>query len=184
MLFTARTAPDPTTTQLVSLCCSLNSPIISIPELPVGPASAAIAIHDDLAAGTHITVAVKCRRTDDVALFRAQGENGATADAFARTVLLWAEGMGFLFDDDLCFDAPNQKGVRNETATEIWRELVVGSHPDADDPMPVTPPDPSTVLSKFRSAPCMASMLDAATVASAQESTQRARFAGSLEPRV
>ncbi len=152
MLFIARSAPEPKTTQLVSLCCSLNSPVVSIPELPVGPASAAIAVHSDIDEGTHITVAVQCQRTGDVALFRARGEPGEPADASSKVVLLWAEGMGFLFDDELCVESSNETGVRNEVAMEVWRNLVRGSQPAGGDPpaRQIEEPDPSTVLSKFR----------------------------------
>jgi len=115
--------PKSNAIELVSLCCSLNSPVVSIPELPVGPASAAIAIHTDADEGSHITVAVQCRRTGDVVLFRSQGGSGGSVGAAGRSALLWAEGMGFLFDEELCTDPGIETGVRNKLATEIWREL-------------------------------------------------------------
>lgn len=156
MHWIARSAPGPDATQLVSLCCSLNSPVVSIPELPVGPASAAIAIHTDADNASHITVAVQCCRTAAVALFRVRGESGEPNRVSARVALLWAEGMGFLFDEELCTDLENQdiqKGVRNETATEIWRALVQGDQPESPDcessPNP-SGPEAAAMLSKFR----------------------------------
>ena len=153
MLFTARSAPEPKATELVSLCCSLNSPVVSIPELPVGPASAAIAIHTNGANGSHITVALQCQRTMGVVLFGAQGQPGEQSEVSTRSALLWAEGMGFLFDDDLCGDPANEKGVRNEIAIEVWRELVLELEPVPADPEPRTDlaeSDTAAILSKFR----------------------------------
>lgn len=153
MLFIARSEPESKPSQLISLCCSLNSPVVSIPELPVGPAGAAIAIHTDADSGSNITVAVQCRRTAGVVLFRARGESGDSDGVSARAALLWAESMGFLFDEELCTDPGNEKGVRNETATEIWRELVQGAQPTSVDPEPCSDPvgsDAAAMLSKFR----------------------------------
>ncbi len=153
MQWIARSAPLPDATQLVSLCCSLNSPVVSIPDLPVGPASAAIAIHKDPDNASHITVAVQCCRTAAVVLFSVRGESGEPNQISARAALLWAEGMGFLFDEELCTDLENQKGVRNETAAEIWHALVQGDQPQSPDASPTpnpTGPDAAAMLSKFR----------------------------------
>lgn len=142
--------PKSNAIELVSLCCSLNSPVVSIPELPVGPASAAIAIHTDADRGSHITVAVQCRRTADVVLFRSRDDLGGLGGAVERSALLWAESLGFLFDEELCTGAGNETGVRNELATEIWRELTQESWPVPADADPCTKPAAQMVLSKFR----------------------------------
>ncbi len=157
MLSNAGPEPKPNAMELVSLCCSLNSPVVSIPELPVGPASAAIAIHTDAVRGSQITVAVRCRRTADVVLYRACGDSSDIAGVSEHAALLWAEGLGFLFDEDLCTDPVNEAGVRNEFANEIWSELVQESQPGSADLEPCTDPaesDAVAVLSKFRFQRC------------------------------
>lgn len=80
MLFIARAEPESDATQLVSLRCSLNSKVVSIPGLPLRPAR-----------------------------------------------------MGFWFDEEFCTDPGNKKGVRNETAPQIWRELA-GAEPGSTGP--------------------------------------------------
>ncbi len=160
MLSNASSEFEPNAVELVSLCCSLNSPVVSIPELPVGPASAAIAIHTDAVRGSQITVAVQCRRTADVVLFRACGESSDIAGVSEHAALLWAEGLGFLFDEDLCAHPVNETGVRNELANQIWREFVRESQPGSADLEPCTDPaesDAVAVLSKFRFQRCASS---------------------------
>jgi hypothetical protein len=151
MLSITGSEPGPNAIELVSLCCSLNSPVVSIPELPVGPASAAIAIHKLADGGTQITVAVQCRRTADVVLYRSCGDSDDVDGVSERAALLWAEGMGFLFDDELCVEAPgeNEKGVRNELATQVWSELVEASQPGSVESEP-TQSNTAEQLSKFR----------------------------------
>ena len=116
-------------------------------------ASAAIAIHTDADKGSHITIAVQCRRTADVVMFRSrEGRVGLDGDA-EQSALLWAEGMGFLFDEELCTDPRSETGVRNELATEIWRELTQESRPapaDAEPRSGSAEPVAATMLSKFR----------------------------------
>ena len=74
---------------LHALYVSLNSPVITLDPLPVGPAAAAIAVH-----GTGTTLLIRSVRTGTVAYFHADPRAGLEA------ALSHAEGLGFLFDDE------------------------------------------------------------------------------------
>ena len=74
---------------LHALYVSLNSPVIAVERLPVGPAAAAIAVH-----GTGTTLLIRSVRTGTVAYFHAEPRAGLEA------ALSHAEALGFLFDDE------------------------------------------------------------------------------------
>jgi hypothetical protein len=78
-----------TTEGLHALYVSLNSPVVTVDRLPVGPAAAAIAVHR---VGT--TLLIRSVRTGTVAFFRAEPRFGL------ETALSHAERLGFLFDDE------------------------------------------------------------------------------------
>jgi hypothetical protein len=75
---------------LHALYVSLNSPVVTVDRLPVGPATAAIAFHG----GTGTTLLVRSVRTGTVAYFHAEPRFGFEA------ALAHAESLGFLFDDE------------------------------------------------------------------------------------
>jgi hypothetical protein len=74
---------------LHALYVSLNSPVIALDRLPVGPAAAAIAVH-----GAGTTLLIRSARTGTVAYFHAEPRAGVEA------ALSHAERLGFLFDDE------------------------------------------------------------------------------------
>jgi hypothetical protein len=74
---------------LRALYVSLNSPVIAVDRLPVGPAAAAIAVH-----GSGTTLLIRSVRTGTIAYFHAEPRAGLEA------ALSHAEGLGFLFDDE------------------------------------------------------------------------------------
>jgi hypothetical protein len=123
---------------------SLNTPVLSIPELPVGPATAFIATQTASATGAaRHTLAVRCERTREVALFpiRSTWPGRADSELGADAALSLAEGMGFLFEE-------NAPAIAGGAAESIWRELV-----DALDPRAVEAAlGVSPVLTKFRRA--------------------------------
>ena len=98
MLFSAASAPDPASTELRELRLSLNTPVLAVDGLPVGPARAAITLVQGPAGGPRLEVAIHSLRTDQV-LFYAYGAAGAGARDF-DAALSFAGAMGFLFDDD------------------------------------------------------------------------------------
>ena len=98
-MITCTAAPlESPTGDLRALYVSLNSPVVNIDSLPVGPASAIVAVHTNLLGAT---LALCSGRSSTLAFYTssppAPGEGaGAATDA----VLSFAEGLGFLFDDD------------------------------------------------------------------------------------
>jgi hypothetical protein len=148
MLFTARSAPETDATRLRSVRRALNSPVVAIAELPVGPAAAAIAIHADSLDGSIVSLAVRCLRTDDVVFFGAR--DAADAAISGAGALSFAEGMGFVFDDE---------SESQATAEAVWCEFTAAAPaPVAGGAAPATgagqepaaAPVSGVLLSKFR----------------------------------
>jgi hypothetical protein len=115
---------------LHALYVSLNSPVVSLDRLPVGPAAAAIAVHS---AGT--TLWIRSVRTGTVASFMAEERFGLEA-ALSR-----AEALGFLFDDEA-----NLAGeARERSAWPAWVTEILAVEPAEREFT-----DCSGWLSKFR----------------------------------
>jgi hypothetical protein len=89
MIAPAAGPPAVTAEGLHALYVSLNSPVVTLEPLPVGPAAAAIAVHS---AGT--TLVIRSVRTGTVASFLADARFGL------EVALSHAEALGFLFDDE------------------------------------------------------------------------------------
>ena len=159
-MFSATSLPGPTPLgELRSARLSLNSPVVAIEDLPVGPARAGIALHEG-PAGRSLVLAVRSVRTGQVLLFapdpgwlEIRGP-GLELDA----ALSFAEGMGFLFDEDLV-----DSGDLGEAA-RCWAEFLAEDGPEAVAPEIGTAPASETpaesaatdaralpsMLSKFR----------------------------------
>jgi hypothetical protein len=89
-MIAAATGPFAATAEgLHALYVSLNSPVVSLEGLPVGPAAAAIAVH-----GPGTTLLIRSVRTGTVAWFSAEARFGL------ESALSRAEALGFLFDDE------------------------------------------------------------------------------------
>ena len=128
---TPATGPhDATAEGIHALYVSLNSPVVSMDRLPVGPAAAAIAVHES---GT--TLLIRSVRTGTVAQFRAEARFGLEAS------LSHAEALGFLFDDEA-----NLAGEGHDRRN--WPEWVAEIF--AAEPAGGEFTDPSAWLSKFR----------------------------------
>ena len=135
MFFLRRTRPlELTAGRMRALRLSLNTPVVATQELPVGPARAAIAIHAEPRGGLAVTVGVRSLAGGSVVLYGFEGAitPGLVAEAM-DAALSFAEGMGFLFDDEL---------VGNDTASQEkalvrWQEAIGagdGGLPDAPEP--------------------------------------------------
>ena len=106
--------------ELEALYVSLNSPVVALDCLPVGPASAAVALHAYPRPG--VTLAVRCVRTGRVAFFTSGAcESGQDAKVLLDAAMSFAEGMGFLFDEDEVAargdDGPHE-------AARLWLDLL------------------------------------------------------------
>ena len=156
MIFSACSAPTPSAIELRTVRRSLNTPVLAIAELPVGPATAAIAAHVDSCDGLpRYTLAVRCERSREVVFFRVREEDLALSESSvaAEAALSLAEGMGFLFEEDL-------PPISREAAALIWEEFV-----DSADPSAVAVCS-TPLLTKFRRPPSWATAGSAAVGAS------------------
>jgi len=145
MNFSAHPVPKRPAIELRSVRRSLNTPVLSIAELPVGPGSAAIAAHADAHDGRlRYTLAVRCERSREVVFFCPSDEELGLSDVslVAEAALSLAEGMGFLFEED-------PPPISGEAAAAIWAEFVdaVGWRVAAVDP------HAALRLTKFRRVP-------------------------------
>jgi hypothetical protein len=122
MFFAAQRAPSSAAAELRQLRQSLNTPVVSIAQLPVGPASAAIAVHETSGeGGACFTVAVRCQETQNVAFFAASADADWDEPCLAGDAALsLAEGMGFLFDDWIAMEDP----AAREVANRLWGQFV------------------------------------------------------------
>lgn len=120
MIFTADAPIESGSSALRALYVSLNSPVVNLEKLPVGPAAAAVALHGP---GPGVTLAVRSVRTGRVVFFTSD-ESGAGDDApevLFDAVISFAEGLGFLFDDDEVI-ARGTEGPR--LSAHLWAEFV------------------------------------------------------------
>jgi hypothetical protein len=142
MKFSAHSALARSATELRSVRRSLNTPVLSIVQLPVGPASAAMAAHVDSGDGLPLyTLAVRCERSREVVFFTVREEDLARSESSlaAEAALSLAEGMGFLFEED-------SHPVSGDTAAVIWDEFVDAADPSAAEVEVCSTP----LLTKFR----------------------------------
>jgi hypothetical protein len=158
MKFSAHSALARSATELRSVRRSLNTPVLSIAQLPVGPASAAIAAHVDSGDGLPLyTLAVRCERSREVVFFTVREEDLARSESSlaAEVALSLAEGMGFLFEEDL-------HPVSGDAATLIWEEFVDAVDPSAAEVEVCSTP----LLTKFRRAASWSAAGSAAAIGS------------------
>jgi hypothetical protein len=141
-VFFARTVPlELTGARLLGLRLSLNTPVVSTQELPVGPARAALLVHDEADGRPNVTVGVRSLRTGAVALYSYEGDlrEASSREAGIDEALSFAESMGFLFDEDEVAGGDASAKVR---ALGLWSDLMgqPGSVAAAPGPAPSEPP--------------------------------------------
>jgi hypothetical protein len=142
---------DAETIRLLHL--SLNTPVVAIDELPVGPARAGIALFGDPEGAMHLAVAVRSIRTGQMISYAPDEDLEAEQDAVVAVdaALSFAEGMGFLFDEDAI--AAGSDGGPGE-AIARWRNLVEDvSEPAASQPLRPRPQKKAPVLELVREVP-------------------------------
>jgi hypothetical protein len=112
-----------TAERLRVLHLSLNTPVVAIDELPVGPARAGIALCEDPEGAFRLAIAVRSLRTGQMISYAPDEELEGEQDAVVAVdaALSFAEGMGFLFDEDEI--AARGDDGRGEAAAR-WRTLV------------------------------------------------------------
>lgn len=129
MQFLPRRRPLELSAQRVrALRPSLNTPVIAMPELPAGPACAAILVHVEPGQGLQINVGVRSLGSGAVALYGFDGPISAALVGIALDAALsFAESMGFLFDEDMIGDDASSR----EKAFLRWGELIGDGVPAA-----------------------------------------------------
>jgi hypothetical protein len=126
--------PPATTAEGVhALYVSLNSPVVTVDRLPVGPAAAAIAVQ-----GEGTTLLVRSVRTGTVAFFTAAPRFGL------ESALSHAESLGFLFDDEANLAGDG----RTRADWPMWLAEIFAAEAAERDASDLG--DPSEWLSKFR----------------------------------
>ena len=166
MNFSTRSGPTRPAIELRSLRRSLNTPVLSIAELPVGPGSAAIAAHVDSSDGlARYMLAVRSERSREVVFFSVREEDLSLSESSlaAEAALSLAEGMGFLFEEDLSPISP-------EAAALIWEEFADSADPSAA----AVAVRSALLLTKFRRPPSWAAAGSVASSAAEADSRRAA----------
>jgi hypothetical protein len=135
MYFSRQPLPERAATALRSLHFSLNTPVVAIENLAVGPARAAIAVQNVGEGRSSLMIVVRSQRTGQLACFSHDEalESDASTQIGLDGALSFAESMGFLFDDDAISDL-DVDGSRE--AAGAWNDLL-GLAPG--DPVAVAP---------------------------------------------
>ena len=129
MYFLRRQAPIHLTSErAVGLWTSINSPVIATPELPPGPARAAILVHRELEGRMAVSVGVGSLKTADCAIWTCDADldESTSVEVAVDAALSFGEGMGFLFEDE-------DVGPGNPAHTG-WNELLGGA-PATEEPV-------------------------------------------------
>jgi hypothetical protein len=125
MYFLLRSTPlDLSADRLRGLRLSLNTPVVSIEEVPVEPARAAIVVHDEIDGRPNVTVGIYALRSEVAVLFsfeRSLHDTGAMTNG-VDAALSFGESMGFLFDEDEL--EPDSGEEARFRALNLWLELM------------------------------------------------------------
>ncbi|HEU4431692.1 MAG TPA: hypothetical protein VFT98_23240 [Myxococcota bacterium] len=106
-----------------SLRASLNAPVLSTADLPVGTARSLIIVHREARGGWDATVAVRSERGGEIAYWSFDGELATETDldVASDAALTFAESLGFVFDDTV---------IRaGDEAEKQWRAWLKGNAP-------------------------------------------------------
>jgi len=125
---------------LLGFHASLNTPIVNIADLPVGPSRAAIVLHTGEYGTLALSIGLHAVQTGQVVLFRYQGplDDDASPTQCMNEAIKFAEQMGFIFDDDMVASGGSEGRAR---ALRSWQELL--GEPEVEGAAPVEgyPPD-------------------------------------------
>ena len=119
---------------VLACCPALNSPVVNIEGLEVGSAEAAILLSADAYGDLTLRVRVKRVRDGAGVTFRYQGNASDFGNASAAMAVAhnFAEGMGFLFDEDMMRKGT---GSSRRRAFELWNAILAqgSGGPAAED---------------------------------------------------
>lgn len=115
MILPAQAPLEPFGWPLRALYVALNSPVVTLESLPTGPASAAVALHDEGA-----SLCVRSVRSGQIQWFVTTEDLHGDRRVAVDAALSFAESMGFLFDDD---EVARRGDAGSAEAVAIWRAL-------------------------------------------------------------
>ena len=122
------------------LCVSLNTPVLNIEELPVGPARATIVLFDSGYGTMGLGIGIRSVETRQIVVFSYRGTldmQTTTVDAMERAAS-FAERMGFLFDEDVVQSSGSDGCAR---ALRLWTDLTgLPELEEVEEPEEVAPP--------------------------------------------
>ncbi len=141
MFFLRRAEPlDLQPDRIHGLRTSLNSPVVTAEGLPVGPARAAILVHDEPDGRPNVTIGVRSQKAGEVVLYSYDGDlrEESSIAVGLDGALSFGETMGFLFDDDE-MAGPAPDGPARERAAGLWRDMIgeapLPAQDEADEPV-------------------------------------------------
>jgi hypothetical protein len=107
---------------LHSVYASLNAPVVQVDALPVGPVRAVIVIYAEPYGDLGLVVGMRDLEGGKTAIYRYRGALGPDeADQGFDDALHFAEGLGFLFDDNMLATATT---AGRKAALEYWLSLM------------------------------------------------------------
>ena len=140
---------------LHGLCVSLNTPVLNIDELPVGPARASIVSFDGGYGSLELAIGIRSVEKRQVVVYTFQGRIGgkkSRAQAM-EAATAFAEGMGFLFDDDVVSSGSDGRShamrlwLDLTEVPDVSEELVLEEQrPQLSPAVPLEPPEEELVL--------------------------------------
>jgi len=178
MYFCRQPPPEREAKALRALHVSLNTPVVAIEDLPVGPARAAIAVQDAPGGRAALMLVLRSQRTGQLACFAPDEmlESDASAQIALDGALSFAESMGFLFDDDAI---PELGAAGPREAADSWNDLLGIEPQDLEvDPEPAPAEGPPEI---WLEEPAPAVAASAAAVAAPAPAPD---FASPASPRV
>lgn len=124
---------------LLVLRPALNAPVLNTDFLPVGPARAAIVVFAEEYGGIGLAIGVRSSEGGQIAVFRNQEPIDASAK-FADVLepaLVSAEGMGFIFDEDMVESASGGQGRAQAMAHwgSLMGDLEMSASPMSSEPI-------------------------------------------------
>ncbi|MCP4038090.1 MAG: hypothetical protein GY944_17265 [bacterium] len=107
---------------ILGFCATLNAPVVNVDALDVGPGRAGILLSAGQYGGLNLWVRVSLISNGQGVTFKFQGDPGDFGDhrGALEAALSFAEGMGFLFEDDML---PQGGPSGRNRAHRIWTSL-------------------------------------------------------------
>jgi hypothetical protein len=122
-----RRIPEPIALSEASLLAfrpALNTPVLNVEFMPVGPARAAIAVFTEDWGGIGLALGIRSIEGGQVAVYRNREslQEGAQVSEIFKPALAAAERLGFLFDEDILEGTSGDQG--RSQATALWGQLM------------------------------------------------------------